>query len=102
MLSLTHNGFRFNSSRQHAVLDIVNTCYDNIEKKMYSGLVLIDLAKAFDSIDYQILLHKLDRYSIIGIVLEFYQSFLQIRKQFVSINKFCSTLHDVNTVFPRD
>ena len=24
---------------KHAVLEIVNTCYDNIEKKMYSGLV---------------------------------------------------------------
>ena len=49
MLSPTQYGFRSNFLTEHAVLEIVNTCYDNIERKMYSGLVLLDLAKAFDS-----------------------------------------------------
>ena len=58
---------------------------------MYSGLVLLDLDKAFDTVVYQILLHKLEHYGIRGIVLQFYQSFLENRKQCVSIDKFCST-----------
>ena len=32
---------------------------DNIEKKMYSGLVFLDLAKAFYTVKYQILLQNL-------------------------------------------
>ena len=101
VLSPTQYGFRSKFSTEHAVLDIVNTCYDNIEKKKYSGLVLLDLAKAFDMVDYQILLHKLDHYGIRGIVLKFFQSFLENRKQFVSINRFCSTLRDVSFGVPQ-
>ena len=65
----------------------MNTWYDNIEKKMYSGVVFLDLAKAFDTVDYRILLHKLEHYSIKGIVLQLYQSFLENRKQLESIYK---------------
>ena len=95
MLNPTQYDFRSNFSTKHAVLDIVNTCYNNIERKMYSGLVLLDLAKAFDTVDHHILLQKLEHYGIRGIVLQFYQSFSENRMQFVCINKFCSTLHDV-------
>ena len=70
-----------NFSTEHAFLNIVNTCYDNIKRKMYSGLVLLDLAKAFDTVDHHILLQKLEHYGIRGIVLHFYQSFLENRKQ---------------------
>ena len=68
---------------------------------MYSGLVLLDLAKAFDTVDHHILLQKLEYYRIRGIVLQFYQSFLENRKQFLCINNFCSSLHDVNIGVPQ-
>ena len=71
MLSPIQYGFRSNFSTEHAVLDIVNTCYDNIDKKMYSGLVFLDLVEAFDTIVYQILQHKLEHYDIREIVLQF-------------------------------
>ena len=101
MLSPIQYGFRSNFLTEHAVLDIVNICYDNIERKMYSGLVLLDLAKAFDTVDHHILLQKLEHYGIRGIVLQFYQSFLENRKQFVCINKFCSTLRNVSIGVPQ-
>ena len=101
VLSPTQYGFRSNFSTEHAVLDIVNTCYDNIERKMYSGLVLLDLAKPFDTVNHHILLQKLEHYKIRGIVLQFFQSFLENRKQFVCINKLCSTLTDVNIGVPQ-
>ena len=68
---------------------------------MYSGLVLLDLAKAFDTVDHHILLKKLEHYGIRGIVLQFYQSFSENRKQFECINEFCSTLHDSNIGVPQ-
>ena len=41
---------------------------------MYSGLVLLHLANAFDTFDYQILQRKHAHYGIRGIVLQFYKS----------------------------
>ena len=64
-------------------------------------MVLLDLADAFDFVDYQILLHKREHYDIRGIVLQFYQSFLENRKQLVSIDKLCSSLRDVNIEVPQ-
>ena len=68
---------------------------------MHSDVVLFDLVEAFDAVDYQILLRKLEHYGIKRIVLQFYQSFLENRKHSVTNNEFCSTLRDVNTGVPQ-
>ena len=52
-------GFRSNISNIHAVLDIVSSCYENIESKQFSGLIFLDLAKAFDTVNHRILLKNL-------------------------------------------
>ena len=69
VLSPTQYGFCSNFITNHAILDKVNTCCNNIEKKMYSGLVLVNLAKAYDTVDYHTLLHEFGHYGIRGIVL---------------------------------
>ena len=43
-------GFRANSSTTHAILDIIAEMYDNINSKLYSYLVTLDLTKAFDTV----------------------------------------------------
>ena len=43
-------GFRANRSTTHAILDIITEMYDNINSKLYSGLVTLDLTKAFDTV----------------------------------------------------
>ena len=88
-------GFRRNYSTSHAIIDILSTCYDNIKKKLYSGLVLLDLAKAFDTVDHY-LLQKLDHYGLRGIVNDFFKSFLKDRSQFVSIDNSHSSLSTLN------
>ena len=96
VLLSTQYGFRRNYSTSHAIIDILSTCYDNIEKKLYSGLVLLDLAKAFDTVDHYILLQKLDHYGLRGIVNDFLKSFLKDRSQFVSIDNSHSSLSTIN------
>ena len=100
VLSSTQYGFRSNFSTEHAVLDIVNTCNGNIEKKMFSDLVLLDL-----TINLLTLLitkfYCLNLSIIRGIVLQFYKSFLENTKQFVRINKFSSAFCDVNFGVPQ-
>ena len=85
ILTPTQYGFRSNYSTTHAALDIVLICYDNIELKNYTAIVLLDLAKAFDKVNHKILLNKLDNYGMRGVVNQFFSSLLSLRTQYVSL-----------------
>ena len=74
-------GFRKQHSTQHAILDIINKIQDNMDRKMYSCGIFIDLKKAFDTVDHDILLGKLDYYGIRGVINNWFSSYLKNRMQ---------------------
>ena len=78
-------GFRAKHSTQHALVDIVNNVYNNMDKGLHSCGVFIDLKKAFDTVDHSILLKKLEHYGIRGIINDWFQSYLADRIQTVQI-----------------
>ena len=51
---------------------------------------MINLSKAFDTVDHKILLQKLENYGLRGSVLKWFTSYLENRKQFVYLNNSCS------------
>ena len=61
-----HNqfGFRKNHSTQHALTAIIEEIRTNLDNKKFSAAVFIDLEKAFDTVNHDILLSKLDHYGI--------------------------------------
>ena len=84
-------GFRKKMSTTHAILDVVNQISSNINKKKLTGLVFLDLKKAFDTVSHEILLRKLAHYGIRGKVNDLFRSYLVGRSQYVFLDGHCSS-----------
>ena len=82
ILSPTQYGFRPESSTEFTILNIVSSCNENINDKLFTGLIMIDLKKAFDSVTHSILLQKLEHYGFRGSVFNLFSSYLSNRQQY--------------------
>ena len=71
--------------------EFVEGVLSNIDKGNAVCAVLLDLSKAFDSVDRNILLKKLELYGTIGNMHLLISSYLDDRKQFVSFGGYEST-----------
>ena len=85
LLTPSQYGFRKAHSTQHAILDIVNAIQTNMNNCLFSCGIFIDLKKAFDTVDHEILLHKLDHYGFCGIINIWFSSYLQGKTQTTQI-----------------
>ena len=54
-------------------------------KKLYCW-IFVDLKKAFDTVDHNMLLEKLDDYGIRGVAKDWFRSYLDNQKQYVTLN----------------
>ena len=96
LLSTNQYGFRSKLSTVKAVLDLTEEVRNlRDQKKKDVMLVLLDLKKAFNTVNHVILIDKLDRYGVRGKSLEILRSYLSNRKQYVVLNQFKSELKDV-------
>ena len=81
-------GFQVNNSTHHAILNLTDDILTSFEKGQFTLGVFIDLSKAFDTVNHNILLHKLEFYGIRGKCLSWFKSYLKDRQQFVSLGSY--------------
>ena len=65
-------GFQSNHSTYMAVLDFVNDISSTIDRGMKTTGIFMDLSKAFDTIDHNIVLNKLGHYGFRGISYDWF------------------------------
>ena len=94
-------GFRGGYSSYMALLDFTNNIAEAFENKMFIIGLFLDLSKAFDCVNHQILIKKMKHYGIRGIVLDWFSSYLQDRVQYVSMNNTTSNTQTVNIGVPQ-
>ena len=76
-------------------MQLIDKINNAVEEKKSSTGIFLDLSKAFDTIDHNILLYKMDNYGFGGIVYEWFKSYLSNRKQYVSVDSNRSDLQHI-------
>ena len=80
-------GFRNGNSTTNALIEITEKIKESIDKGKVGCGIFVDLHKAFDTVNRNILLMKLEHYGIRDSDLLWFESYLSKRKQFVHINR---------------
>ena len=94
-------GFREGLSTTDAILKFVNEVNCCLESREFMVAVMIDLSKAFDTINHDILLGKLEMYGIRGMVLDWFRSYLCNRYQYVIVNGAKSSMREISMGVPQ-
>ena len=98
LIYLLQFGFR---QKFHALISLTENIRKNLDERNIGCSIFADLQKAFDTVEHDILLLKLEHYGIRGLANEWFKSYLSNRKQYVSINGYDSNLTDVKFGVPQ-
>ena len=94
-------GFQRKHSTEHALLGLIDEISDSFEKDEFTIGVFIDLSKAFDTVDHNILTAKLERYGVTDKNLDWFKNYLTGRKQCVSYGDLTTTARKIECGVPQ-
>ena len=83
LISFEQYGFRPGHSTELAALRLVDHLVKQMDQSRVPINIYIDLSKAFDTLNHEILLSKLTHYGIVNIEHRLFRSYLTNRQQYV-------------------
>ena len=101
ILTPYQSGFRKGYSTMTSLLKTTNEWLVNMDKGLINGVVFLDLKKAFDTVDHDILIKKLEFYGIKNTALRWFISYLSQRKQVCKIGSSISEIKTITTGVPQ-
>ena len=101
LLSECPTDFRPLHSTSTTLINITNTLLQNIDNGLLTGLVFLDLSKAFDTLNHKLLLRKLSNYGFNQSSIQWFNSYLSNRAQSVCTNGTVSDLEPILHGFPQ-
>lgn len=101
IISTKQFGFREKTSTEDAIFHVTDKIYSALNNKLKTIAIFLDLAKAFDTVSHNILIHKLEKCGIRGLALDLFKSYLSDRIQVTKINNIFSAQELVTCGIPQ-
>jgi hypothetical protein len=101
LISIHQSGFRKNHSCETGLAALISKWHRHIDNNDMIGCINIDLRKAFDLINHDILLKKLKIYGCDALTVAWFTSYLKDRKQAVFIERTLSSMSYINHGVPQ-
>ncbi len=101
ILNPNQYGFRQGCSTSHAVRKLYDELVNDLDNNKFTCTIFLDLIKAFDTVNHQILIQKLEKYGIRGLPLTLLKSYLSNRFQYTVVNNYKSSLCPVTCGVPQ-
>ena len=101
VISKCQYGFRKDHSTTYLMLDLFDRIYSSKSKNNRPGIIFLDIKKAFDTVNHNILLSKLKHYGIKNIALRWFESFLTGRKQQTRVGSRISDSTELSSGVPQ-
>ena len=94
-------GLRKNHSTSQALLQLYNKISAAIDRKEFTVGIFLDLSKALDTVNHDILFDNLEHYGIRGVALDWMKNYFHNRLQFVQYNDTLSTFKSIRCGVPQ-
>ena len=94
-------GFRSGYNTSDAIVEVVDKCVNCLDDGLFTVVVCLDLSKAFDTVNKNILIRKMECMGFRGAVLDWFESYLTGRRMYVEIEGHKSVVKDLNIGLPQ-
>lgn len=94
-------GFRENFSTSDAIVELTDRVVNALDAGSHTIAVFLDLSKAFDTVNRDIMTDKLERLGFGGLVLDWFRDYLTDRRVYVDVGGVKSNVETLNIGLPQ-